>query len=363
MTLVERQLEQYAEDFQELVGRHFDLERRYENLKTTHARLAQAGEHLGALSDAVDTSDGLHQGALVFDAEGQILGCDAAFCAVSGYAEADILGYRATMIEILDADKSLLSTAFWESLVPSGVWRGEVLLRTASGQRLRHWLSLTAAQDRASQSTVLVGALLDREKLLSAERALVDVLYHDPLTGLPSLELFRERVEKKFAAAARDTAMTLLSIQLDRDQWREQASSDTTGETVLMAASERLREVIRGCDEIARTADDRFVVLLHGARTEQEVSHIASDMVRVLTAPVQVRRQLLTVQGSIGCALFPQDGRDLATLMAHAEIAREAASDRGGNRYCIYRHQPSEPEQSLATLLGDLERDDLIPLP
>ena len=41
---LERQLTQYAEDFQELLARHTDLQLRFEHLQTSHARLTAAGQ-------------------------------------------------------------------------------------------------------------------------------------------------------------------------------------------------------------------------------------------------------------------------------------------------------------------------------
>jgi hypothetical protein len=50
MNAMDCQLEQYAKDFQVLVGLHRDLEQRYEDLRTSHRQLAGAGEVLRSMS-------------------------------------------------------------------------------------------------------------------------------------------------------------------------------------------------------------------------------------------------------------------------------------------------------------------------
>ena len=50
MNAMDCQLEQYAKDFQALVGLHRDLEQRYEHLSTSHRQLAGAGEVLRSMS-------------------------------------------------------------------------------------------------------------------------------------------------------------------------------------------------------------------------------------------------------------------------------------------------------------------------
>ncbi|MDO9259363.1 MAG: EAL domain-containing protein [Polaromonas sp.] len=67
------QLSMYAEDFQEILGRHHELERRHNNLKAAYSRLSEAGEVLGRLTRL---SGELY---LMFDAEGHIhCACDNA---------------------------------------------------------------------------------------------------------------------------------------------------------------------------------------------------------------------------------------------------------------------------------------------
>lgn len=67
------QLEMYAEDFQEILGRYNALERRHENLKASHSRLSEAGETSDRLTNS---SKELY---LVIGADGHIkYACDSA---------------------------------------------------------------------------------------------------------------------------------------------------------------------------------------------------------------------------------------------------------------------------------------------
>ena len=67
------QLEIYAEDFREILGRYKELERRHENLKASHGKLSEAGEILGRLTNA------FKELYLVIEADGRIkYACDSA---------------------------------------------------------------------------------------------------------------------------------------------------------------------------------------------------------------------------------------------------------------------------------------------
>ena len=60
------QLAMYAEDFQELFGRHNELQRHHENLKASHSRLTEVGEVLGRLTSSSNEL------CLVIEADGHI---------------------------------------------------------------------------------------------------------------------------------------------------------------------------------------------------------------------------------------------------------------------------------------------------
>lgn len=56
----------------------------------------------------------------------------------------------------------------------------------------------------------------------------------------------------------------------------------------------------------------------------------------VLENPVYVAQQELNLTASIGISVFPNDGRDVDTLITNAEAARTLATERGGNSVRIY---------------------------
>lgn len=441
---LQRQLARYAEDFEELMGRHGALERRHENLKASYARLTEAGEVLGRLnrsSDAlclvidqeghikgasdgarakfrldsgkvsriqqlvapfhlphleimltgiVDGSNdlfseqtelmlhtggesssfkpiaasflaipdgenthvcwvmrdlhadmdterlsflhrGVHQGSMVLDSQGKVLSVDHTFTTVTGYANQDIQGQTPGMLSGRHGGP-LFQDALWAELAISGRWRGEITNLAKDERPLRQWLSVTAVKDSESRTSVYVLIFADRELMLSAERAVLDSAGQDALTGLPNFSLFQDRASQKINAACRNNSrVAVLSIGLDRLQWMKDTEERGISETIIQTAGTRLQELIRGCDLVARSGPDNFVVLLVGLQHESEIAGIANKMVEALSLPIIVREQSMVIGGSVGCALFPQDGTDASKLLKHAAIAMQLAQTDGGN--------------------------------
>mgnify|MGYP005805630887 CR=1 FL=1 len=450
---LQRQLAQYAEDFQELVGRHHDLARRHEKLKASHAQLAQAREVLGTLNPtfhelclvinrhgeilhATDAARALflldkgtvwqlqqvvapfhlghleimlsgladgshspafeqaqyflypggdpararlfavsclslpdgdntcmcwilrdlssdaqtdmdtdhmfklvmrrHQGALVTDPDGQIIAVDGVFAGHAGRASEELLGVMPAMFRVGHEDL-MGHSAFWDDLKSHGHWQGEVVTVAPNGQSLGQWMSVTAIRDTAAETVAYIALLSDQDMMLSAERSMLDAVYHDTLTGLPNQALFRDLVERKLYAASRTgTGVALLSIALDRLQWIHDTEDQGMSEAVLLAVSERLQEAIRGCDILARTGHDRFAILLAGLEHEPDLTLMASRVIKALSTPILLRKQKLVMGGSVGCARFPQDGSDASQLVEHADMALLLARKEGGNRVHLY---------------------------
>lgn len=450
---LQRQLAQYAEDFQELVGRHHDLARRHEKLKASHAQLAEAREVLGTLNptsheqclvinrhgdilhatDAAralflldkgtvwklqqvvapfhqghldimlagladgshspafeqaqyflypggdpaqarlfavsclslpdgdntcmcwilrDLSSGAqtdtdtdrmfklvmsrHQGALVTDPDGQVIAADGVFARHTGYTSEELLGAMPAMFQ--SGHGNLMGhSAFWDDLKSHGYWQGEVATVVKNGQSLSQWMSVTAIKDTAAETVAYIVLLSNQEMMLSAERSLLDAVYHDTLTGLPNQALFQDLAERKLCAASRSgSGATLLAVALDRLQWIHDTEDHGMSEAVLLTVSERLQEAIRGCDILARTGHDRFAILLAGLEQESDLTLMATKVIKALSAPILLRKQKLVMGGSVGCARFPQDGGDASRLAEHADMAMLLARKEGGNRYRLY---------------------------
>ncbi|MEN9477764.1 MAG: Bacteriophytochrome cph2, partial [Pseudomonadota bacterium] len=102
------------------------------------------------------------------------------------------------------------------------------------------------------------------------------------------------------------------------------------GDQLLAAVARRLEATIRAADAAARMGGDEFSILLVDAG-EESATETAHRLVAELGKPypgIQTR-----VSASIGIAVYPQAGADLAELLENADRALYAAK-RGGRNTC-----------------------------
>ncbi|MGH8590023.1 MAG: EAL domain-containing protein, partial [Gammaproteobacteria bacterium] len=203
-------------------------------------------------------------------------------------------------------------------------------------------------------------------RLLAASRAEERVrrlAFHDPLTGLPNRMLFRERLLALLARGPIDTSChAVLFLDLDRFKLVNDTLGHETGDLLLKAVAERITGCVRACDLVARLGGDEFTIILERVAAPEVAAAVARKIVEVLSHPFGFLGQEVYVGASVGIALYPNDGRDIGTLLKHADMARYRAK-QDGNRFVFYKRAIGEGLSRRLALEGDLRhaqsRDEL----
>lgn len=194
-----------------------------------------------------------------------------------------------------------------------------------------------------------------REAISSREEKILRLAYQDTLTGLPNRALFNDRLDLAIKSARREAkAVTILTMDLDRFKYVNDALGHPVGDRVLQAVGGRLQGLLRESDTVARLGGDEFAVILPGAGTA-EARDVADKILAALNAPVTIDGQPLDVRTSIGIAGFPAHGEDPYTLVRHADVAMYVAK-RGHLGRIVFEPGFHQPREDYLTLLGELRR-------
>lgn len=175
---------------------------------------------------------------------------------------------------------------------------------------------------------------------------------HDELTDLPNRTLLYERIEQAILRAERD-GMPIAILLMDLNRFKE--INDTLGhfygDYLLQMIAPRLWLNIRKSDTVARFGGDEFAVVLPGVDLEQAVN-ISEKIALSMEEPFQVEGSLLSIDVSIGIALYPQDGADSDTLLQRADVALYAAKKSPNTCYAVYdaEHDGHSMERLMLTV-------------
>lgn len=171
----------------------------------------------------------------------------------------------------------------------------------------------------------------------------------DQLTGLPNRRLFGVELERALKEAdPRRDRLALLLLDLDHFKDLNDTVGYATGDALLRAAANRLTDLRRPGDLVARLGDDDFAVLISDARDGEGTEARTRQILQAMRMPYDFSGQALAVTSSAGVSLYPWDGRDAATILRNAEKALGVAKRRGRN--CL---------QQYAATLGTADFDTL----
>ncbi len=178
-------------------------------------------------------------------------------------------------------------------------------------------------------------ALENFEKAAEREQAEARIKYlatHDSLTGLPNRAMFNQLLTFSIANARRyQRQCAVLFIDLDRFKLINDSLGHAAGDKLLIEMAARLNGVIRASDVVARLGGDEFVVLLNEISGSEQAVSVAHTLLSSFSKPMDLSGHECRVTGSIGIAMFPDDGTDEQTLMKNADIAMYLAKAEGKN--------------------------------
>jgi diguanylate cyclase (GGDEF)-like protein len=224
----------------------------------------------------------------------------------------------------------------------------------------------TGAQD------YLVKGKLDRELLLRSMQYSIErkryqeqlefQANYDALTGLPNRNLLHDRLKQSVFAQRYVRSIGVVFIDIDRFKFVNDSLGHNTGDKLLQRVAERLSQSVRDGDTVARLGGDEFILILNDQTGEEFIYRAMQRIISRVAEPIVLDGQELLVTCSAGVSLYPQDGRDVETLLKNADAAMYRAKENGRNNFQFYTAemnlQVNERLKTEASLRRALERGE-----
>ena len=186
------------------------------------------------------------------------------------------------------------------------------------------------------QQIAIVRDLTERRRL---ERALVDQLTHDALTGLPNRQRILETLDEAIGVARRE-GHVLAVLVFDVDDFKKVNGRFgwTSGDEVLRECMARLSPRLVAGDVLARQGGNEFIVVQADSGCEA-ATRLALALLGCMRSPFTLQGHHLTLSASIGIALLPAQECTAQELLRMAQLAMadSRAAGPGGFRF----HSPA----------------------
>ncbi len=268
------------------------------------------------------------------DNEGRIKYASPAFFEITGVAEKDAIGtYLRDYIHPEDLEANAEKVQYLQENLGSVV---EISIRLRAWDNSWRHLEIVASnhlEDPAVQG--IVGNARDVTTRIQENASLAYQATHDALTGLANRALLLDHLEIAIARAKRSgVPIALYYLDIDGFKKVNDTYGHTAGDKLIIAVAERLKEVTRPGDTIARFGGDEFVMLAEGILDITTSLSIAERVRRAIYKPVPLTETSVSVSASIGISLSRNN--DGPTMIDEADSALYKAKEHGGNRFEIY---------------------------
>ena len=294
--------------------------------------------------------------ALVSDS-GEIRQVNPAVCKMLGYYESELLGSPLGGF-MPEKDFSLLLNDISKITLGGGSKiQRELSCTDKRGQNIGVAFSVAYFGDGSSDPDLIV-QMQDIRERKEAEAKLVQIAFHDTLTGLPNRVYFRDQLAKALARVKRDPKAKFALMFLDFDRFK--AVNDSlghgAGDELLIGFAERINGVLRTTDTVARLGGDEFAVLVEEVTSEDRVIDLAQRIQDTFRVPFRIEGTSITSSASIGIAFGSGKYDSPDDVIRDADLAMYKAKTLGKAQYAVFDSSLHDRASAELQLENELRR-------
>lgn len=212
----------------------------------------------------------------------------------------------------------------------------------------------------------IVVLLLLRSAALQRKAELRRVAAMDGLTGVSSRDALEDAANARHLDSGGAAQQALVLLDLDDFKAINDSFGHPAGNALLREVAERLGEITRANEVLARLDGDTYALLFSGPRDSDDARAAAGRVADVFIEPFKVSGTLHQISASIGVALTrgsaEQPGEDCATVLRrNAELAMYEAKSTAGTSIAVFApemHEAVRNRTELATELRSAIADD-----
>ncbi len=206
-------------------------------------------------------------------------------------------------------------------------------------------------------STVIdVTAHRAREKeLQDAKERLEQIAYFDTLTGLANRAHCQKDMGEKFTSDDPDNKFAIIQIDLDKFKRVNDTLGHDAGDLLLRTLGERMNLLASEIDGFKsyRWGGDEFIALVD-RDDDTDLDAICSELNDMIAIPLKYESATLRPSVSLGVARYPEDAKDLKSLMIFSDLALYRTKELGRDGYHFFTPEMKEKVDTEARIEHEL---------
>ncbi|MGJ8664707.1 MAG: diguanylate cyclase domain-containing protein, partial [Marinicella sp.] len=172
------------------------------------------------------------------------------------------------------------------------------------------------------------------EQITANKLAMEKLANHDQLTGLPISQLAQVHFEKAVLNMPKDKNIALMFLDLDKFKLINDTYGHDAGDLCLQHVAVQSKAVLKS-GQIYRLGGDEFLIVVENFIDNEEVMSVAYDVVKSIAEPLIYQGHVITVETSIGVAIYKQQGEKFNDLRRAADMAMYKAKQSHDANICL----------------------------
>ena len=269
--------------------------------------------------------------------DGTIIDVNESFTRITGFSRDEVLGHTPRLFNSGRQEKTFYAD-LWHSLTEKGHWYGEIWSRRKNGEGFVIMLTISAVRDAQGHTQHYVALFSDITAVKEHEKQLEHIAHFDMLTTLPNRVLLADRLHQAMAHTyRRGQRLAVAYLDLDGFKAITDQYGHETGDQLLIALSNRMKQTLREGDTLARLGGDEFVAVLLDLPTISTSEPMLSRLLAAAAQPERIGDLVLQVSASLGVTFYPQaEEVDADQLLRQADQSMYQAKLAGKNRFHVF---------------------------
>ncbi|MBT8357848.1 MAG: EAL domain-containing protein [Desulfobacterales bacterium] len=215
---------------------------------------------------------------------------------------------------------------------------------------------ITLAKIPGTEKSIV--SIADVTELKEAEKQIFHQAFHDSLTNLPNRALFIEHLIMAIKRRKRSHNYFFAVIYLDIDRFKliNDSLGHNIGDKLLVEFANRIQDLLRDIDTLARFGGDEFVILLEDIEDENYAVFVAERLQKSLKSPFEIMGNDIYAPASFGIVLNTKIYDDPEIIIRDADAAMYHAKEKGRSQFKIFDKTLHEKAINLLQIETDLRK-------
>ncbi len=208
------------------------------------------------------------------------------FCEISGFSRKELIGKNHKIVKS-DEHSDEFFVDMWKTITSGRTWQGEIKNINKTGNY--YWVKTTIIPNlnEKGKPYQYLGIRTEITERKETEQKLERIAYYDVLTDLPNRVLLTDRLSQAMLQChRRNRSLAVAFLDLDGFKGVNDIHGHETGNQVLIALSQRMKEALREGDSLARIGGDEFIALMGDLETDEGCELVLKRLLAISSDPI-----------------------------------------------------------------------------